>query len=186
LLAGEAETGVSIMELVRKMDAGPVISRLAIPIAADDTAATLEPRMATAGAEELVRVLPGWLAGTLQARAQDEDQATYCHLVTKQDGHLRAGWPVSQAERAVRAYNPWPGAFVLFKGDRLGIWKAHVTAGESAVAGTMATIERLPAIAFEGGWLVLDEVQKPGGKRISAQQFLAGERGELPPTVGLA
>ena len=186
LLAGDAETGVSIMELVRKMDAGPVISRKRMAINADDSAASLEPRLAQLGADELVRVLPGWLAGELTADPQDEPAATYCHILSKQDGRLRAAMTAEEAERAVRGYNPWPGAFVLYKSERLAIWRAHVSSETFGAPGSLAAVGKAPAVMFEGGALVLDEVQRPGGKRVTGAQFLAGERGLLPPSVGLA
>lgn len=185
ILAGEPETGVSIMELVRKMDAGPVISRVTAPVLPDDSALTLEPRLAALGAEELVRVLPGWLAGDLKSEPQDEGAVTYCHLIAKHDGWLRAEMTAIAAERAVRAYNPWPGAFVMYGEHRLSVWKSRVVEGEAASAGTLAVIEKSPAVAFSEGWLALEEVQRPGGKRLTAQQFLAGERGQLLPEAGL-
>lgn len=185
ILAGESETGVSIMQLVRKMDAGPVLSTVRTAIRADDTAGALELRLAEAGAAELVRVLPEWLHGNITAVEQGEEAATYCHLIAKDDGWLQASLTVEAAERAVRAYNPWPGAFVEYNGQRLGIWKAAIAPEQAAAAGSARVIGRKPAIAFEGGWLALEEVQKPGGKRLSAQQFLAGERGTFGPSVGL-
>ncbi|NJD65902.1 MAG: methionyl-tRNA formyltransferase [Chloroflexi bacterium] len=186
ILAGDTVTGVSIMELVRKMDAGPVISRVETPVLREDTTGTLEPRLAALGAAELVRILSGWLSGELVASPQDEDAATYCHLISKNDGHLAASMTAEEAERAVRAYNPWPGAFVSYRSERLAIWRARVVPSDSARPGATAVTGRRPAIAFGGGWLVLEEVQRPGGKRLTGEQFLAGEHGTLEPTVGLA
>jgi methionyl-tRNA formyltransferase len=186
ILAGDTVTGVSIMELVRKMDAGPVISRVETPILADDTTGTLEPRLAALGAAELVRVLPGWLSGELVAVPQDDDAATYCHLISKNDGHLAASMSAEEAERAVRAYNPWPGAFVSYRSERLAIWRGRVVPSDSTRPGATTVIGGSPAIAFAGGWLVLEEVQRPGGKRLTGEQFLAGERGKLEPIAGLA
>lgn len=185
ILAGDAETGVSIMQLVRKMDAGPVLSTVRLPIRGEDTAEALEPRLAEAGADELVRVLPAWLQGSLTATPQDEAAATYCHLIAKDDGWLKASMTVAEAERAARAYNPWPGAFVEYTGQRLGIWKARISSEEPGAPGEARVIARLPAVGFADGWLLLEEVQKPGGKRLSAQQFLAGERGAFGPVVRL-
>lgn len=186
ILAGEAETGVSIMELVAKMDAGPVISRARFALRPDATTGDVEQDLAGLGATELVRVLPGWLAGELRAEPQDESLVTYCHLVAKADGHLGASMTAEDAERAVRAYNPWPGAFVLYRGDRLSIWRAHIAAGGAATPGTMRVMEKKPAIAFAGGWLVLDEVQRTGSRRVPGDQFVNGERGQLAPEAGLA
>lgn len=184
ILAGDSETGVSIMQLVRKMDAGPVISRVSEPIRPDDTTGSLELRLAELGADELLRVLPGWLSGELTAQPQDEEQAIYCHLVSKQDGWLRAELSAEEAERAVRACNPWPGAFVLYRGERLAIWKSRLAAeARAGDPGALAAISGVPAVRFHDAWLALDEVQRPGGKRITGAQFLAGERGVLAPEV---
>lgn len=186
ILAGDQVTGVSIMKLVRRMDAGPVLSRVETPILPADTAGSLEERLADLGAGELVRVLPKWLSGEIEPLPQDESAATYCGLVRKEDGHLRTNMQAAEAERAVRAYNPWPGAFVLYRSERLAIWRARIEPGELAPPGTTAIIGRSPAIAFSGGWLVLEEVQRPGGRRLTGEQFLAGERGALDAQVGLA
>ncbi|MCK9518801.1 MAG: methionyl-tRNA formyltransferase, partial [Dehalococcoidia bacterium] len=186
ILAGDAETGVSIMEMVPRMDAGPVITRVAIPIPPDATTGSLEPELAELGAKTLVDALPRWLSGELRAVEQDESQATYCGLVRKEDGHLRAGMTATEAERMVRAFDPWPGAYVEYRGARLAIWKAHVEpAPGDHVPGATLVVGRAPAVAFREGVLVLDEVQRVGAKRIAGAQFLNGERGELPPTVGL-
>jgi methionyl-tRNA formyltransferase len=186
ILAGDSETGVSIMELVRKMDAGPVISRVAESIGPDDTTGSLELRLAELGAHELIRVLPAWLSGELTAHPQDEEQATYCHLVSKQDGWLGAEMSASEAERAIRAYNPWPGAFVLYRGERLAIWRSHpLPDAPPAEPGALVAHSGVPAVRFDDAWLALDEVQRPGGKRITGAQFFAGERGLLVPEVTL-
>lgn len=185
ILAGDTVTGVSIMELVRQMDAGPVVSSVETPVLPNDTTGTLEPRLAALGAEELVRVMPGWLSGEAPTVPQDESRVTYCQLIAKNDGHLKATMTAAEAERAVRAYNPWPGASVSYRAERLAIWKARIEAGEPASSGTTAVVGKAPAIALAGGWLILEEVQRPGGKRLTGEQFLAGERGRLEPTVGL-
>lgn len=187
ILAGDAETGISIMQLEARMDAGPVLLRGAIPITEADTTAVLEPRLAELGAQLLLEAIPGWLDGSIQAWPQDESAATYCSLLKKEDGWLAASMSVAEAARAVRAYNPYPAASVRYNGERLAIWSAHI-ANDAGVpeTATLGVVDRKPAIAFPGGQLVLDEVQRPGGRRLSGEQFLNGERGRLAPTVGLA
>lgn len=185
ILAGDAETGVSIMELVQKMDAGPVIAQARTPIGPYDTTESLEPRLAELGAETLVKTLPGWLDGSLVAQPQDEALVTTCTLIKKEDGFLRASMTGTEAERVIRAYRPWPGAYVMYNGERLMIWKAHVEAGEAGAAGSLALRDRQPAIAFTDGWLVLDEVQRAGSKRLSGRDFLNGERGRIGGRVEL-
>jgi methionyl-tRNA formyltransferase len=186
ILAGDAETGVSIMEMVRAMDAGPVIARASMPIPDDATTGTLEPALAELGADTLLEVLPRWLSGERRAERQDESRVTFCSLIKKEDGHLAAAMTVEEAERAVRAYDPWPGAFVLYRGQRLAIWRAHVEPGEALAPGTPGLVAKRPAVAFKGGWLVLDEVQRVGARRVDGKAFLNGERGQFDGEVSLA
>lgn len=184
--AGDSKTGVSIMEMVREMDAGPVFARSELPIARDATTRTLEPALAELGASTLVEALPGWLAGDLEAVPQDNDGVTVCSLLKKEDGHLSAAMPAEEAERIVRAFDPWPGAYVMYRGQRLAIWRVHVVDEVGPAPGKTAIIEKQPAIAFANGWLVLDEVQRVGARRVEGGAFLNGERGQLAPRVELA
>ncbi|MBI2764599.1 MAG: methionyl-tRNA formyltransferase [Chloroflexi bacterium] len=187
ILAGDAETGVSIMEMAFKMDAGDVIAQAAIPIAATATTGTLERELAALGARLLIDALPDWYDGRHLAVPQDERLVTTCGLVRKEDGHLRATMTAAEAERAIRAFDPWPGAYIDYRGARLGIWRAHVPASYvEAAIGAMLIMERKPALALPGGLLVLDEVQRTGARRITGEQFLNGERGVLAQTAGLA
>jgi len=187
ILAGDVETGVSIMEMAPKMDAGPIIARERVAILPNDTTGTLQARLAEAGGRLLVATFPDWYDGAIVAQRQDENLATYCPLLKKEDGHLMARMTASDAERAVRAYDPWPGAFVLYRGDRLGIWNAHVEAapGELPV-GAMVVASKSPAVAFRDGLLVLDEVQRTGSRRQSGKDFVNGQRGALDSEVTLA
>ncbi|MDE2933812.1 MAG: methionyl-tRNA formyltransferase [Chloroflexota bacterium] len=187
ILAGDRETGVSIMELVPEMDAGPVLAARPFPVAPTDTTASLEARLADEGAELLVETLPAWLDGDLRAVPQDDSLVTVCPLLEKDHGHLAARMTAPEAERAVRAYDPWPGAFVTYNGDRLGIWHAHIgDAGDELVAGDLTVLAGKPAVAFREGVLVLDEVQRSGSRRVSGEAFLNGERGRLARSAGLA
>ncbi len=187
ILAGDRETGVSIMKLVEEMDAGPILAARPFPTAPTDTTGVLETTLAEVGADLLVETLPRWLEGDLRAVPQDESLVTVCPLLEKAHGHLAAGMTAREAERAVRAYDPWPGAFVTWNGDRLGIWRAHVgDAGDELVPGALTVFAGKPAVAFRDGVLVLDEVQRSGSRRVSGEAFLNGERGRLPRSAGLA
>lgn len=186
ILNGDAETGVSIMEIEPKMDTGPVISQRTVVIDAEVTAGELEQRLAKLGAEELVAMMPGWLARSSVAELQDDSMATYCSLLKKEDGLLTRAMTAESASRAVRAFHPWPGAFVTYGGERLAIWRASVEPSPSdALPGTLTIVSRRPAVAFKGGVLVLEEVQRPGSRRVSGDAFLNGLRGDVEPTVGL-
>jgi methionyl-tRNA formyltransferase len=192
ILAGDTETGVSIMEMVMELDAGPVISQRVTPIAAHETAGSLEPRLAELGAHELVEALPPWYAGRLHARPQDEREVTHCTLIAKSDGHLKASMTAVQAERAVRAYSPWPGAYIHYRGERLGIWEARAVdvagplpAAELVIEGRTPVLVLAPDAAGGPRGLALDLVQRPGGRRLTGSEFLNGERGQLAE-AGLA
>lgn len=187
ILAGDDTTGVSIMQLVPEMDAGPVLAARPFPIGPTDTTASLEARLAGEGAELLIETLPAWLDGDLRPVSQDETIVTTCPLLEKAHGHLRGDMTAAEAERAVRAFDPWPGAFVTYNGDRLGIWRARVgDAGDDLVPGAFTVRAGKPAVAFRGGVLVLDEVQRSGSRRVTGEAFLNGERGRLASSAGLA
>ncbi|KAA0238932.1 methionyl-tRNA formyltransferase [bacterium] len=189
ILAGDAETGVSIMEMAPAMDAGPVVASATTPVLANDTTGSLSERLSVLGARLLVETLPGWYDRAISAAPQEDPLATYCPLLKKEDGHLRGEMTAAEAERAVRAYSPWPGAYVLYRGERLGIWKAHVDPRrleDAAPAGAFAVCSGSPAIAFSNGLLVLDEVQRAGSRRQAGRDFLHGERGKLEPLATLA
>jgi methionyl-tRNA formyltransferase len=189
ILAGDDETGVSIMELVAKMDAGPVVLRRSMGIEPNDTTASLEPRLAGLGAEALLEALPGWFEREFVPEAQDESLATYCPLLKKEAGHLSRQMGVADAERAVRAYNPWPGAYVMLGDERLAIWRSRAAAEPhpvEAARGALVLIGKEPAIRLGDGLLILEEVQRQGGKRLAGRDFVNGLRGNLPPSVGLA
>jgi methionyl-tRNA formyltransferase len=188
ILAGDPVTGVTIMEMTPEMDAGGVYAQAETPIGANDTTGHLEPRLANMGATLLVETLPGILNGRKRPVPQDEAAATFCRPLAKDDGCLRATMHVQEAARAVRAFNPWPGASVRYGAERLAIWAATAVVGSAGVppGATAVLAGNRPAIAFNDGWLALDEVQRPGGRRLAGSAFLAGERGTLLQPVGLA
>lgn len=186
ILAGDETTGVSIMELVPQMDAGPLLASRSFPVASTDTAGSLEASLARKGADLLIETLPGWIDGDLASIPQDESLVTTCPLLAKSYGHLAASMTAVEAERAVRAYDPWPGAFVLYQGDRLAVWRAHVgNLDEGLSPGDLTISGGQPGVVFRGGLLILDELQRSGSRRVSGEDFLNGERGRLPNSVGL-
>lgn len=185
ILAGDAETGVTIMELVLQMDAGPIVSQVKTEIGSAETTGDLEARLATLGAKALAEALPDWLDGSRMPEPQDESQVTMCGLIHKEDGHLRRSMTAEEAARAVRAYNPWPGAYVVYRGERLAVWAASVRPGNVA-PGTVVTLERRAGVGFKGGILLLEEVQRPGARRLRGEDFVNGQRGEIAASVELA
>ena len=124
ILAGDEESGASVMLIVRELDAGPVLGTVATPIEPLDTTATLTARIAELGAERLMELLPGWVEGSVQAVAQDEALATYAGRIEKDDGVIDWTRSAEEIARAVRAYQPWPHATTVRAGERLTIHSA--------------------------------------------------------------
>ncbi|MEX1247621.1 MAG: methionyl-tRNA formyltransferase [Anaerolineales bacterium] len=175
ILHGDAETGVTIMRMDEGLDTGPILSQSAIPIAAADTAATLSEKLASLGADLLIETLPKYLSGELQPRPQPEEGVTTVSMLSKAEGELDPHQPANALARKVRAFNPWPGAFILWKGQPLKVHKASVASG-GAGAGQCLIHDGRPAIGTSDGLLLLDEVQPAGKKPMSGAEFLRGAR----------
>ena len=173
ILAGDRETGVTIMQVVEALDAGPMLLKKATPIDPRETAGQLHDRLARLGAEALREVLPALASGRVDPEPQDESRATYAAKITKAEARLDWRRPATELERAVRAYNPWPGAHTGFDGRTLRIWQAEaVDAPAAAEPGTVIEARRTLEVACGEGRLRLLEVQLPGGRRLPARAFL--------------
>jgi len=141
----------------------------------DDTADALSDKLAIVGAELLIETLPQVLAGGLQPQPQPDQGMTTATTLTKADGELDLSQSAEPLARKVRAYNPWPGAFIVWKNQPLKIHRAHAAAGQYA-AGRRIVHHGLPALAVAGGLLVLDEVQPAGKKPMAGADFLHGAK----------
>ena len=179
ILAGDAETGITIMQMDAGLDTGAMLSKTVVPIRDNDTAASLHDVLAAAGAEAIVAALANY--STLVPVAQDDAQATYAAKLSKDEAQLDWNQPADALARSVRAYNPAPVAWTLLDGAPLKIWAAQVAPG-SGVAGEVLRAEgdRL-VVACGSGALALQEIQPAGSKRMGAAAFLAG-RPLLPGT----
>jgi len=175
ILHGDAETGVTIMRMDAGLDTGPILSQRAIAIEMDDTADALSDKLAIVGAELLIETLPQVLAGGLQPQPQPDQGMTTATTLTKADGELDLSQSAEPLARKVGAYNPWPGAFIVWKNQPLKIHRAHAAAGQYA-AGRRIVHHGLPALAVAGGLLVLDEVQPAGKKPMAGADFLHGAK----------
>lgn len=175
LLAGDAETGVTIMKLDAGVDTGPLLGRRSMPIGPEDTAGSLSEKLSILGADLMMQVLPAYMGGKLLPQPQEDSQATYAPMLRKTDGLLDFSQPANLLVRRVRAFNPWPGAFTTHQNAILKVHAAHAEAG-SGDPGKHQVFNGKPAIITGQGWLVLDEVQPAGKKPMSGQAFLAGAR----------
>lgn len=138
ILAGDAETGATIMKIVLALDAGPTLGAVRVPITSTDTAATLTPKVAEAGADLMMQLLPRYAAGDLIPVSQDDTIATYAPPLEKNDGRIDwAAETADQIARKVRAYNPWPMAWTTLDNHPLRILEAVPLAGDSNRHGTV-------------------------------------------------
>ena len=178
VLAGDEETGVTIMKMDVGLDTGPMLSKRSIRIKPDDTAGSLFEALSTLGAELLIETLPAYLDGSITPQPQPEEGATYAPMLKKEDGLLDFTQPVVELERRVRAMSPWPGAWFQWNGAPLKVHKAHMGEGK-AEAGQRVIEQNQPGVGAGGGVLILDEVQPPGRKSMSGKAFLSGARNWL-------
>ena len=176
ILAGDKETGVTLMRMDEGLDTGPIVARHRVPLRGDELTPELEDTLAAVAGTLLADRLGPWLRGEIDASPQPEQGATLTKPLRREDGRLDASRSAAELERRVRAYQPWPGSFVDTPIGRLIIWKAE-PAADGPAAGTF-DLEGFGS--GDGGRLRLLEVQPAGGKRMSWQAFVRGR----PAIVG--
>lgn len=176
ILAGDTETGITIMRMDAGVDTGLIISQRPMAILPDDTAGSLSERLSELGAQLLIETLANYLKGEATLRPQDDSQATYAPMLKKEDGLLDFHRSAEELALQVRAFNPWPGAYTIFQEQVLKIHRAHPAGADGADPGQTGVFEGLPAFGTINGWLVLDEVQPAGKKPMPGKNFLQGAR----------
>jgi methionyl-tRNA formyltransferase len=175
ILHGDEQTGVTIMQMDVGLDTGPMLSQRSIRLTRDDTAGSVFEKLSTLGADLLLETLPDYLSGKLKPTPQPEEGVTYAPMLKKEEGQLDFTQDVNELERRVRAFNPWPGAFLDFDGVSLKVHRARAEAGDAS-AGQRLVVQNQPAVGARGGVLILEEVQPSGKKPMSGKSFLAGAR----------
>jgi methionyl-tRNA formyltransferase len=172
--AGDADTGITIMQMDEGLDTGAMLLVEHEPIRADDTTATLHDRLAAVGARLIVEALELTACGGLKPTAQPADGATYAHKIGKAEAAIDWSQPAAVIERRVRAFDPFPGATFEHGGETVKLWRAEVTDGSGEAPGTVLAAGGASAVVACGEQaLHLLQVKRPGGKRISAREFAA-------------
>jgi len=187
ILAGDSETGVTIILMAEEMDAGDILSQASLPILPEDTTGSLMQKLADLGAALIVETLPQWLAGKIQPVPQDHSKATWFKRVGKEAGLIDWAEPAETIWRKVRAFNPWPSGYTFLGGKRLIIHRAMPIQSDPAcpvAPGEVVAHREGPVVGTGTVPLLLLEVQLEGKKRLTGKEFLAGQRGLVGARLG--
>lgn len=188
LLNGERDTAITIMQMDRGMDSGDILLQVPYPVLEHETSGELHARLAKLGAIDLVQALDQLEQGAISPVPQDHDSATYTKKIHKKDAKLDWSLPATTLENQVRAYSPWPVSFAEINGERLRVWRAtarpfEVSDVERCKPGLVVEFNEAGLDVLTGeGVLSITELQRPGGKRITIQDFYHGNT--MPLTVG--
>ena len=181
ILAGEKETGVTIMQMDEGMDTGDILLQESIPIAADETAGTLHDKLAQLGAKLIIQALGLLKEGKLLRKKQPEEGVSYAPLLKKEDGLLDFSLSAEELSRRIRGLDPWPSAYTYFRGKLLKLFRPEVLDQETeAPPGTIVDVDHGLTLATGRGLLRVHEIQPEGKKRMDAEAFVRGYR----PQVG--
>jgi methionyl-tRNA formyltransferase len=177
--AGDTETGITIMQMDAGLDTGAMLCTRRTAITADDTASSLQERLAAIGGELIVATLSSLASGDLAPVPQPDQGITYAHKIDKREAALDWRDSAVNLERRVRAFDPFPGATLVDQGQAVKVWRAAVdAAGHGAPGEVLSTLPGPLRVACGEGALELIQLQRPGGRRVAAQQaFPAGAPG---------
>lgn len=174
IMNGEKEAGITIMEMVQKMDAGDMISKASIPISDEDNVGTMFEKLAIVGRDLLLKTLPDYLAGHLIPEKQDESQATFSPNITSEQELL--DWTRSSRDlfNQIRGMYPWPVAYTLLNGERFKVYKAHMSEGTGHAGEIIEKTKRSLVVSCGQGALSLELVQPSGKPKLIITDFLNG------------
>ena len=185
ILAGDSMTGVSVMLLERAMDSGPILAQASVPIEPLARTGSLTEQLFELGSDLLAGVLPLYAAGELQPQPQDHERATITRMLAREDGRVDWTLPAAAIERAVRAYDPWPGAWTIANGQSVKILRASVEAQTGPEPpGTVLDTPGLVVATGEGA-LQLHEVQPAGRRPMPGVDWKRGQRGISGRRLGM-
>jgi len=174
IMAGDLQTGITIMQMDSGLDTGPVLMQRAIPIASDEDAGSLHDKLAALGAEMIVETLAGLRDGRLKPVAQPATGVSYAHKLRKEDATIDWSRPAAELACLVRALRPAPGAVSRLGEERLKIWDAQALEGSGPPGQIIGVGDSGITVACGRGALLVRRLQRPGGKTLEAAEFLRG------------
>lgn len=174
--AGDAESGVTVMQMEAGLDTGPMLLKVSTPISAEDTGGSLHDRLARLGPPAVVEAIAGLAAGTLKGEVQDDALATYAHKLSKDEAKLDWNCPAVELERAVRAFDPWPVCHTTLDGEPLKVWAARLGEGKGEPGKILDASRDGLLVGCGEGSLLLTRVQLPGGKPLAFADLFNSRR----------
>ncbi len=175
ILNGEAETGVTLMHMAKKLDAGDIICARSTPILPEDDALTLFERLAGLGAALLSETLPSIANGTAPRIPQDDGEATYASMLSREMSPVDWSEPAQAVFNKIRALVPWPAATAVIDGKNTKLWRSELGGQTSDAAGTMRAVKRgVEAACGDGRSVVITQLQREGGGRVSGEAWFNG------------
>lgn len=183
--AGDASSGVTVMQMEAGLDTGPMLLKVTTTITAEDTGGSLHDRLATLGSQAVVEAVTKLAAGELRGEVQDDTLATYAHKLNKDEARLDWSRPAVELERLVRAFNPWPICHSTLNGEALKIHAAQLDEGQGAPGSVLAADKSGLTVACGEGALRLTRLQLPGGKPLSFADLYNSRREQFAPGLVL-
>jgi methionyl-tRNA formyltransferase len=183
--AGDAESGVTVMQMEAGLDTGPMLLKVRTAISADDTGGSLHDRLATLGPQAVIEAISGLADGTLKGEVQDDSLATYAHKLNKDEARLDWSRPAIELERLVRAFHPWPMCHSTLNGDAIKVHAAALGDGQGAPGLILAADKSGLTVACGDGALRLTRLQLPGGKALNFSDLYNSRREQFAPGLVL-
>ncbi len=183
--AGDAESGVTVMQMEAGLDTGPMLLKVRTAISADDTGGSLHDRLATFGPQAVIEAISGLADGTLKGEVQDDSLATYAHKLNKDEARLDWSRPAIELERLVRAFHPWPMCHSTLNGDAIKVHAAVLGDGQGAPGLILAADKSGLTVACGDGALRLTRLQLPGGKALNFSDLYNSRREQFAPGLVL-
>lgn len=183
IAAGDSDSGITIMQMAEGLDTGDMLLKVTTPIQPNDTGGSLHDRLADLGGDAIIEALIRLEAGSLSAEPQDDNQASYAHKLTKDDGRIVWARSATEIDRQIRAFNPWPGSYTDLGDDRIRIHQARVldSTTDQPPGAVLARERDGIDIACGTGCLRIEQLQLPGSRAQSASDLINGGKPLLLP-----